>query len=263
MLRRIWIAYKLELAKAIRLKFSYAGPLLVILAVVATAVVNAPDKDGLNDYGYVAHATGIALDMLGLVLVLTYCAGLVSSELGAGTIRTVLVRPIRRTEFLAAKVLLGMTYAVLITATAAVFSWGVALVFGDLSGVSYGGEVIYTAGRMRNAYLMGMLLMLAPLFAAVNYAIMISTVTRNTAAAIGSALGIWIALDIVKHPLGIAPYLFTSYFETPWAVFTGYCDVLEVSWFPDARNCLLASAVSTGVFAAVASYVITNRNLQT
>ena len=261
MIRRIWTAYTVEVVKALRLRATYVGPVLVVLAVIGTLALRPVERDGASDYGFVASATPLALDLVGLLLLLVYCAGLVSTELNSGVIRMVLVRPLRRTEFVAAKLLLGMTYAVALTVLVGLTSWSLAFALGELAGVNYGGEVIYTAGQMRNAYLLGMLLGLAPQFAAVAYAVMISTFTRNTGAAIGIAIGLWITLDTLKHPLHIAPYLFSTYLETPWHVFAARCEVLDAAWFPEATYCLITSAAALVLFTSIAGYALSRRNL--
>ncbi len=261
MIRRIWTAYTVELIKARRLWFTYIGPVLVVLAVLGAPLLRPIERDGVSDYGFIAYATPVALNLLGLVLLLTYCAGLISSELSGGSIRMVLVRPLRRCEFLAAKLLLGMTYAVVLTVLVGMTSWLLAFTFGELAGVSYGGEVIYTAGQMRNAYLLGMLLSLVPQFAAVAYALMLSTFTRNTGAAIGAAIGLWIVLDTLKHPLRISPYLFSTYLEVPWKVFSNYGEMLDASWLPAVKYGLATSVASFVLFAFIAGCTLSRRNL--
>ena len=261
MIRRIWTVYLMELSKALRLKLTYVGPALVVLAVCAALLVRPVVRDGASDYGFIAYSTRMAQDLLGLLLLLMYCAGLVSSELSSGSIRMVLVRPVKRWEFLGAKLMLGMSYAVVLTVLAGGSSWLLAFALGDVAGVSYGGEMIYTAQSMRNAYMVGALLSLAPQFAAVGYAVMLSTWTRNTGAAIATAIGLWVILDTVKYSLGVAPYLFLTYLETPWEVFSAHSEVMDATWFPVAKYCLITSSASLVLFVFVAGRILTLRDL--
>ncbi len=263
MIVRVWIAYKLEVLKAIRLKFTYLGPALVVLTVAAMPLLQRFERDGVSDYAFIAYTTPVALNLVGLILLLAYCASLVSNELASGTIRTLLVRPLRRYEFLAAKLLLGMTYAVVLTASAAAATWAIAFALGDLAGVAYGGEVVFTASRMMLTYLAGAAAALAPQFAAVAFAVMLSSLTRNTGAAVGGAMSLWVVSDTLKYPLRAAPYLFSTYLETPWQVFQRQVDALEGQWLPDIGYCLLTSTVSFVIFAAIAMYALSRRNLNT
>ena len=261
--RRLWRAYTAEVAKAVRRRYTYAGPVLLVAAVIGASLVKSEWSSGGNGYLFLSTATPLALDLLGLLLLLAYCAGLVSHELGTGSARLVLVRPLLRHEFIAAKILLGMTYAVLLTASTCVAAWAAARVRGlDMNGVIYGGEVIYTAQEMVWAYVVAAVLGLVPQFAAVTYAVMVSSLTRNAGTAVGSAIGFWLAADLVKHPLQLSSFLFSSYLESPWAVFMDLSNGFSSSWTPMAYWCTATSAVAAFAFVMVTVLVFNRRNLQ-
>ena len=262
MIRRVWNAYRIEMTKAARIKFTYAGAMLVIVAVLCTPLARPLSRDGVSDYAFIAYATPLAVNVLGLFVLLVFCAGLVVSEVGSGSIRMVLTRPLRRGEFIAAKLMLGMTYAVLLTLCAAAASWTIALVFGELRGVSFGGEVVYTSNEMVRVYLAGVFLSLFPLFAAAGFAVMMSSLTRSASASIGGTIGLWILIDIVKHPLHAAPFVFSTYLEDPWHVFASQCDGMDASWFPRAWYMIGASALSLLAFSLVAGAALSRRNLR-
>jgi hypothetical protein len=50
--------------------------------------------------------------LLGLIVLLMFSGSMMSSEFSRGTARLIAVRPVLRSEFVLAKILLGMTYAV-------------------------------------------------------------------------------------------------------------------------------------------------------
>lgn len=265
-LKRIGTAYAIEVIKAAKLKFTYLGPLLVLLTVAVMPFMPLMPKlrkDGISDYGFIAAATPPALNIVGAFMLIVFCAGLMSKEFSSGTIRNVLVRPLRRWEFLAAKVLLGMSYAALLTVLATGVGWGMVWVFGDLNGVTYGGELLHTGSEMFSAYLVGALLGLLPLFAAVTYAVFISTCTRSTGAAVGSAVGIWVLLDTIKMALRIEPYIFWTYLETPWQRFRDLCDGLDPeTWLSSATlYAAVTSVVSFIAFVSAATYLLYRRDL--
>lgn len=261
MIRRVWTAYTVEIFKAVRQKFTYLGPILVLLVVMCAPLQYDIERDGAGDFGFIADTTTV-INLLGLLLVLSFCAGLVSAEQASGTIRQVLVRPLRRHEFLAAKLLTGMTYATILLALVGAASWTLALMLGDVTAVTFGDDVIYTGREMRNAYALGLLLALLPQSATVAYAVMISCLTRSTGAAVGGAVGIWIVTDMLKHRLGLAPLLFSSYLESPWQVFNDRCGGLDTSWFPMVQYTALASLGAFAVFTLTAAYALRRRSLQ-
>lgn len=262
MMTRIWTAYRVELSKAARSRYAWLLPLLVIATVCLMPLIQPLDRDGAADYGFIASATRIALNILGLLMLLAYSAATISSELRSGTIRTTLLRPVHRHEFVAAKLLLAFTFAAVISAVAGAAAWVLAAVLGDVTGVSYGGEALYSNLAMLRTYLLGMVLAVFPLSAAGAYGVMMSSLTRSTGAAVGAAVGIWVALDIAKYPLRIAPFLFSSWVEAPWNVFVRRADGLDPAWLPDAALVVLVSVAWTAAFGLVAAYAVSRRNLQ-
>lgn len=261
MIRRIAIAYGVELIKALHSGTAYVGPLLVAATVGATVWLQHQAAGPGSGYALLAASAPVALNLLGLLLILMYGAQLVASDLGSGTIRMILLRPIRRLEYLAAKYALGLTYAAALALLTAVMSWALAVVLADLTGVAYGGEMVYTANDMARSYAIALGLSLPPLAAAVAYAIMWSCATRNSALAISVAIGLWFAVDLLKYPLGIAPFLFSSYLERPWQVFLDQSHALDASWFPMAGYSLAASAGAIAVFLCLAAWLLQRRDL--
>jgi len=262
MMGRIWTAYRVELSKAARSRCAWLLPLLVVAAVCLTPVVQPLARDGAADYGFIAYATRVALNIIGLIVLLAFSASTISSELASGTIRTTLLRPVQRHEFVAAKLMLVFTCAAIIAGVAALAVWILAASLGDLTGVSYGGEALYSNLAMLRAYLLGMVLAVFPLSAAGAYGVMISSLTRSPGAAVGVTVGLWLALDIAKYPLRIAPFLFSSWVETPWTVFVRRADGLDPAWLPDAATVVLVSVAWTVAFALVAAYATSRRNFQ-
>jgi len=248
---RIWAAYAVELTKALRHKYTYVGPALLAVAVAVCLALRPVARDGVGDYGFVAVATAIASSLLGLIVLLVYGAGLVASE-PYGALRHSLTRPVARHELLLAKAALGMTYAAVLTLTTGGTAWALAYLLGDLTGVACGGELVFPAGDMISAYVLGALLVLAPQWAAVAYALFWSTCVRNPIVAAVLAVSFWAVVDAIKYPLGIDAYLFSSYIERPWEVFAARVDGLDASWFPMAWQCLAASLGGWCVFTAAA-----------
>jgi ABC-type transport system involved in multi-copper enzyme maturation permease subunit len=244
-LQRIVALYRVEITKALRLRQTYVGPLLLMLVVLLSPLAHPMAKDGVGDYGFIAYVTPMALNFLGYVLLLTYVGGLIATELGHGTLRAILLRPVCREEVYVAKFLLGCSYSALLTATVGITSWCVAFALGDLYGIQVGGELLFMNDEMAWTYFVGAFLALAPQWAGVSLGLLYSTLTRSAGTAVSLSIGTWIVLELIKYPLGIAPMVFTTYLEAPWHVFASHCDGLDASWFPMAFYCVLSSLVVT------------------
>ncbi len=261
MIRRVLTAYTIEWIKYARQPFTFVGPVLVIVLVLLAPLSYPLYRDGASDYAFVAFAVPMALNLFGFLMLLVFSASLVASELGSGTIRTVLVRPLRRREFLAAKMLIGMTYALVLTFVASATVWALVFFLGDLNGIEYGGDLVYSNSEMQQAFLIAALMNLLIQFAGVAWGLMFSTLSRNAATAIGSAVGSWLVLDFVKYPLNIAPFLFSSYLEQTWTVFADRCNAFDSPFFPDAYYGIAASLGATVLCLGLALFVLSRRNL--
>lgn len=260
MIGRLWMLYRVEITKALRSRVVLAGPFLLLLVVAAQALRLQPGTDPLAGYSFLARTTPMALNLLGFLLVLLFSSGLVAGETGSGTIRLFLTRPLRRREFLLAKVGVAMTYAVVLTFSVAGLSWIIAMVRADLSGVSYGGEVLYTDDQMFRAYWFGTLLGLVPQWAGAAYGILVSTLAGNALGAATVTVALWLLIDLVKYPLHIEQFVFTSYLEAPWAVFQNRCDAIDTAWFPMTGYCLATSGIVFVVSVTIAVAVLEKRN---
>lgn len=257
---RVWTAYGIELAKALRSKGAYAGPLLLLLGALGALLARPISRDSVSDYAFVSFTTVTLLHGLGLFVTLIYCSGLVASEY-TGTLRVVMVRPLHRYEFLLAKLLHGMTYALALTVITAVAAWGLAWTFGDLRDVGSGGEQAFSASQMRSAYLLGALASLPPQWAAVAFALLVSVCVRNALSAAVLTVGLWLLMDFAKYPLHLDGMLFSSYLETPWGVFEAHCDGLDAPWLAAIREGLLASLAGIGICFGAAALTFQRRNL--
>jgi ABC-2 type transport system permease protein len=152
-----------------------------------------------------------------LPLVASLVAGdIVANEDGNGTLKTILTRSVDRGQVFAAKVLAAMTYgaaAVVLAGTvstvAGVVSWG----FHPLRTLS--GTTV-TASEALLLVFAANILYLIPLITVVAIGVLLSTVTRNSAAAVVGSIGLVILLYIVAAIPGlegIRPYLLNEQFQ--------------------------------------------------
>jgi len=260
MIGRLLRAYEAEVLKGLRLRQAWAGP-LVLLAVLAAAPLMHPiTRDGRSDYDFIALVTPATLNLLGFLMLLAGSASLMAQEIGSGSIRLFLVRPVRRSEYLLAKFLAGATYAAMLTAIVAAGTWAIAWALGELNGVAFGGELVHTGEDMAVAYAVGALLSLFPMLAGVACALLASACSRSSGTAVTATVGLWLAVDMVKHPLGIDRYVFTTYLEAPWQVFVNRCDGLDAAWWPMAGWCAGVSLCTAVPALALAVLVLHRRN---
>jgi len=219
--------YAWELRKLRALKRTYLGfgmaAIVPILFIVALALRNGGPED--VPFGRYVRETGLAIPPVLLIfgsiwlfpLIVALVAGdIVANEDGNGTLKTILTRSVDRHQVFVAKLLAAFTYAF---AALVVFA-GVGLLLG---GIRYGLHPLTSLSGTRIATgraleLMGAALLayLLPVFAVASIALLLSTVTRNSAAAIVGTLMISLLLQLVGIISGLAslkPYLLSTQFD--------------------------------------------------
>jgi len=221
--------YRWELRKLVSQKRTYLG--LGLIVILPLFFVTFQDVHHHHDRGaqsiFAAQITqsGLATPVLMLTflsvfmlpLVASLVAGdIVANEDGNGTLKTILTRSVDRGQVLAAKAMAAFTYGVLavflsavVATVAGIASWGFHGV------VSLSGTVV-PAGEALALVFAANAIYLIPLAAVVSIGVLLSVVTRNSAAAVVATIGSVILLDIISGIPGLEgarPYLLTQQFE--------------------------------------------------
>jgi len=141
---------------------------------------------------------------------------IVANEDGNGTLKTILTRSVDRGQVFAAKAFTAMTYAAIavfvsaaVATIAGVASWGFHSV------TTFSGSVV-SAPRALLLVFAANAVYLIPLLSLVGIGVLLSTATRNSAAAVVGTIGLVILLFIVAQIPGlegIKPYLLTEQFQ--------------------------------------------------
>jgi len=219
--------YRWEIAKLLAQKRTYLGLGTAIAVPIVFVVVLVLQRGGPNDVplGRYIRDTGLAVPFVvlffmsiwGLPLITALVAGdIVASETHNGTLKTILTRSRERGEVFAGKTLATATYTLVL-----VFAMGlVGLVAGS---VAWGFHPLTSLSGTKVSAGHGLVLLLAslavyalPLAGIAAFAVLLSTVTRNSAASVVGAL-MWALLmqllGVLPGTEGIRPYLLGTQFE--------------------------------------------------
>ncbi|MCW2952090.1 MAG: hypothetical protein JWQ48_1260 [Conexibacter sp.] len=219
--------YVWELRKLRAQKRTYLGLGSAVVIPVIFVVSLMLQSGDVNDvpFGRYVRQTGLAIPPVLLLfssiwllpLIVSLVAGdIVANEDGNGTLKTILTRSVDRQQIWLAKMLAAFTYAVL----ALVLFAGVGLLLG---GLRYGFHPLTSLsgtriGAGRALALMGasLLAYLIPLCALAAIALLLSTVTRNSAAAVVGALMASLIMQLLGVISGLGflkPYLLSTQFD--------------------------------------------------
>jgi ABC-2 type transport system permease protein len=251
--------YKWELLKLLAQKRTYLGLGTAMLVPAVFVVVLLLQHGGPNDIplGRYIRETGLATPFVVLffmsiwafpLLTALVAGDIVAAESQNGTLKTILTRSRNRGEIYAGKVLASFTYtaAILVAmgtvgVVAASLAWG----FNPLTSLS-GTNV--TFGHGLALLVASLAIYLWPMTAIAAFGMLLSTITRNSAAAVVGTL-MWALfmqlLGVLPGTEAIRPYLLGTQFDA-WHGFLR----TPADWVPVVRAlwvCALYIAVPLGV----------------
>ena len=220
--------YRWELRKLVSQKRTYLGlglaVVLPLIFVVVQSLRHSHDH-GENIFASQITHSGLATPVLMLLflsvfmlpLIASLVAGdIVAAEDGNGTLKTILTRSVDRGQVFASKALAAVTYAtVAVFLSAAVATAAGVAAWGFNSVTTYSDTVVSPSEGLLLIFAANVCYLI-PLFAVASIGVLLSTVTRNSAAAVVGAVGATILLFIIAQIPGlegIRPYLLTEQYE--------------------------------------------------
>jgi ABC-2 type transport system permease protein len=222
-------AYRWELRKLISQKRTYMGlglaVILPLIFVVFQNVHQRHDHGADNPFARQITQSGLATPVLMLLflsvfmlpLIAALVAGdIVAAEDGNGTLKTILTRSVDRGQVFAAKTLAAVTYATIaVFLSAAVATIGGVASWGFNQITTYSGTVVSAPEGLLLVFAANAFYLI-PLLTVTSIGVLLSTTTRNSAAAAIGTVGVVILLFVVAQIPGlegIKPYLLTEQFE--------------------------------------------------
>jgi ABC-type transport system involved in multi-copper enzyme maturation permease subunit len=247
------IAIRAEIYVALR---SFAGKLIlvapctvIILQFVAVKLTetgqqardsllgssNFEDLIANNAYGYFVDGLTTGLTILGLLLV-GLSAYSFSYERDIGVIRHLVIRRVSRTNLILAKLIYLHVLALLSLLLMLVVSYVGSGFFWEFGPIVEDGFELISVAEIQAEIGLGLKLAILPLPAAIAFGLFISVLSHSATAAVSTALGVTLAIDIFKAMLGdFAYYLYAtfqpslidqSYLQDVSRIVRGYSDVL-------------------------------------
>ena len=219
--------YRWELVKLRFQKRTYLGLGAAVLVPImfATAVVLRDGEPREVAFGRYIHETGFAIPLVlllfGAVWMFPLIAALVAGDIVAsedhnGTLKTILSRSVDRGHVFAGKLLAVFTYTVLalvLNAVTAVVAGGIVSGFNEFPSLS---GTIVSPGEALGLIAGSYVVYLIPMLAIASIGVLLSVVTRNSAAAVVGTLMCSLVVQIVGVLPGLAalqPYLLSEQFD--------------------------------------------------
>ncbi len=256
--------YRWELAKLRYQKRTYLGlgAATIVPIIFVVAVHFRPDRNG-GDFAFASYLTksGLAFPLVILLfgavwmfpLITALVAGdIIASEDHNGTLKTIFTRSLERSQIFAGKLLTAFTYAVaaiLINGTVAVVAGSIESGFNSLQSLS--GTIVSAPKSLELVYV-SLLVYLIPIATIVCIGLMLSAVTRNSAAAVVGTLMISLLfqlIGILPGMSGAQPYLLSTQFNAWQGLLR-----TPIDWSPIIRAVWVCAMY--GVPALVAAFLV-------
>jgi ABC-2 type transport system permease protein len=221
--------YRWELMKLRYQKRTYLGlffaALIPILFVIAIELRGRGEGPREIAFGTDIHKSGLAIPLVillfGAVWMYPLITALVAGDIFAsedhnGTLKTILTRSLERAQIFSGKALAAATYgfvAIVLSGTVAVVAGIIASGYHPVTSLS--GTTVSASEALAAVYL-SLAVYLLPIAAIVCIGLLLSTVTRNSAAAVVGTLMVSLLiqlLGILPGLTGIRPYLLSTQFN--------------------------------------------------
>ncbi len=220
--------YRWELTKLRHQKRTYLGlgAAAIVPIIFVVAIHFRHDRHG-GDFAFSSYLTrsGLAVPLVILLfgavwmfpLITALVAGdIIASEDHNGTLKTILTRSLDRGQIFAGKVLTAATYAIaaiLLNGTVAVIAGSIQSGFHPLQSLS--GTIVSAPKALELVYV-SLLIYLIPIAAIVCIGLLLSSITRNSAAAVVGTLMISLLIQLIgilPGLSGLQPYLLSTQFN--------------------------------------------------
>jgi len=256
--------YRWELTKLRYQKRTYLGlGAAAIVPILFVVAIHFRHHRGHEDFAFSAYLTrtGLAVPLVILLfgavwmfpLITALVAGdIVASEDHNGTLKTILTRSLERWQIFAGKLLTAATYAVLaiiLDGTVAVIAGTIQSGFHSLQSLS--GTIVSAPKALELVYV-SLLVYLIPILTIVTIGLLLSSITRNSAAAVVGTLMISLLfqlIGILPGLSGLQPYLLSTQFNAWQGLLR-----TPIDWTPIIRAAWVCAMY--GVPAVAAAYLV-------
>ena len=256
--------YRWELAKLRRQKRTYLGlGAAAIVPILFVVAIHFRHNRHGGDFAFSSYLnrSGLAVPLVLLLfgaiwlfpLITALVAGdIIASEDHNGTLKTILTRSLERWQIFAGKALATMTYAIvaiLLAGTIAVLAGSIQSGFNSLQSLS--GTIVSAPKALELVYV-SLLVYLIPILTIVAIGLMLSSLTRNSAAAVVGTLMISLLFQLIGILPGLGgtkPYLLSTQFNAWQGLLR-----TPIDWAPIVRAAWVCALY--GVPALFASYLV-------
>jgi len=247
--------YRWELTKLRYQRRTYLGlGAAALVPILFTLAIHFHHGRRRGDFAFSNYLSrsGLAEPLVIPLIVALVAGDIFASEDQNGTLKTIFTRSLERHQIFAGKTLVALTYAVvaiLLDGTVAVVAGSLQSGFNSLQSLS--GTIVSAPKGLELVYV-SLLIYLIPIAAIVCIGLLLSTVTRNSAAAVVGTLMISLLIQLIgilPGLSGLTPYLLSTQFNAWQGLLR-----TPIDWIPIVRAAWVCALY--GVPALFAALVV-------
>ena len=276
MFERIISLTKAELYKISKQKYSY---LLVLFIIFNAALVGLGSRifpaimaafrgeggaqfDGYTFASIIASGTFSAAGA-GTIAMLAFSGSMIASETESGTIKNILVRPVKRHHVILSKALALFVYCLVIVAvTAALSVTAGALSYGmnDIS-IQETGEVFRTRFEMFTNLGISFIMDLFSIYTVGCMGLLLSVLINNNGWAVITALVFYFPVMFLKNFDMFNPWIFTAYMDKGQNILREMAVVKSKTWTPDIYHFFLVNISTILILLALSLFFFREKEI--
>ncbi len=255
---------KVELEKIFRKRLaSWMFVSVLVFQIVATFLsYGLRAKSAVIPTGFQLSAFSIktALQMLSLIfLVLSTIS--ISEEVSSGTVKILLARSIKRSQFILGKFLSLICISVVLI----VLVNFIGLILGEsmcgLGALKEGAYLVYSSNRLLVNFGISMLLTIPPAIALVSFGLLISVMVKESGWAVGSGIIILFVLQILSQIDPVQKFLFTYYLFLPANNIVSLSEGIFIDWMGEIYQIIGVSSAYIIAFISLSIVVFKKKDI--
>ncbi|MHB8174791.1 MAG: ABC transporter permease [Nitrospirota bacterium] len=277
MLSRVFTLSKIEMYKIFRLKYAY---FLVVFVVLNSFLVALGSRifpellsalrggggggsfDGYTFASIIASGTFSSAGA-GTIAMLAFSGSLISAETDSGTIKNILVRPVKRSDVILSKAAALFVYCFLIVVVTAILSIASGSFIYGMGNIKIAetGEVFRTRAEMLGNLGISYLLDLLSIYTVGCMGLFISVIINNAGWAVITALVVYFPVMFLKNFQIFSPWIFTSYMDLGQNILREMALVKSRTWAPEIYYFLAVNACTVIVFIGLSLFVFRRKEI--
>lgn len=208
----------MELLKLAYQRIFYIALAIIVLTLLGSIFLGRQDGAAPpNSFTLLSRAIQNAFKITALFILILGCLS-ISSEVTGGTIKTILINPIRRSELFIGKVIAMVITALLLALLIEILSFGIVWLnfgFSDIADPAIKNYIHLHKSEMLRYTGYTFVMIFLPLVSIGFFGIFISSLIENAGIAVASGILVYLFVDYFIIPVfpDIAPYLFNYYLD--------------------------------------------------